>query len=334
MVPVAITVEGANILTRSLITFAQGALRSHPYLYKEIKALQEKDEEMGLAAFDEAFIGHVGYSLDNAVGAFVHNLTGGMFVKTPRQAAPVTFWYQQLGRASRTFSLVADLTVALLGGGLKTRQKLTGRMADALSELYLLSCVLKRFEDDGRKESDQAIVALAMKNGLHRFQNAIAGTIDNFPNWPARMLMRWIAFPLGRPFRPAADWEQKKVVALALEPGEVRERLTREIFISRDPNDATGLLEHTLPKVIAAEEALKKIEKAVRRDQIRRYHGRDWIAEAERNGVVTAEEGKLVREVEDLTQRVIAVDHFDPEELRPNYRTLSNTTSAARAAAE
>ncbi len=333
MVPVAITVEGANILTRSLITFAQGALRSHPYLYKEIQALQQSDGEKRLDAFDTAFVGHVGYSVANAVGALFHNLTGGMFVRTPRQAAPVTYWYQQLGRASRSFALVADLTVAILGGGLKTKQKLTGRMADALSELYLLSCVLKRFEDDGRKPVDKEIVAFVMKNGLHRFETAIAGTIDNFPNLPARLFMRWMVLPLGRAFRPASDREGKRVVAMVLEPGDVRDRLTREIFVSHDPNDATGLLEYTMPKVIAAEEALRKIERAVRKDIVQRYHGRDWIGEAEVKGVVTPEEAKLVREVEELTNRVIAVDHFDPEEVRPHYRKLSNATSAARAAA-
>ena len=158
--PVGITVEGANILTRSLITFAQGALRSHPYLYKEIQACQDVDEERGLAAFDTAFCGHVAFSLSNVFGAFFHNITFGYFGHVPEKAYGTAEWYRQLWRSSRNFALVADLTVAVLGGGLKTKQKLTGRLADALSELYLLSCVLKRYEDDGKPANDRHIVAL------------------------------------------------------------------------------------------------------------------------------------------------------------------------------
>ncbi|RME94670.1 MAG: acyl-CoA dehydrogenase, partial [Alphaproteobacteria bacterium] len=149
MVPVAITVEGANILTRTLITFAQGALRSHPWLYKEIQALQDSDVERGRAAFAEAFAGHAAFAVANVFGALCHNLSGGLFASAPSHARHTRKWYRQLARSSRTFALVADLSVALLGGGLKVKQKITGRLADALSELYLLSCVLKRFEDDG-----------------------------------------------------------------------------------------------------------------------------------------------------------------------------------------
>ena len=138
MVPVGITVEGANILTRTLITFAQGALRSHPYLYKEVQAAQNPDRQRGLDAFENAFNNHIAFSLSNATGGFVHNLTGGAFVSAPDGALRMSHWYRQLGRACRSFAFVADLTVALLGGGLKTKQKITGRMADALSELYML----------------------------------------------------------------------------------------------------------------------------------------------------------------------------------------------------
>jgi acyl-CoA dehydrogenase len=140
MMPVGITVEGANILTRSLITFAQGALRSHPYLYQEIQACQDADEERGLALFEVAFCNHVSFSLSNTFGAFFHNVTFGLFGHVPEKAYGTAEWYRQLWRASRNFAFVADLTVAVLGGGLKTKQKLTGRLADALSELYLMCC--------------------------------------------------------------------------------------------------------------------------------------------------------------------------------------------------
>ena len=326
MVPVGITVEGANILTRTLITFAQGALRSHPYLFKEVQALQDSDSGRGIDAFEEAFLDHLSFSVSNATGAFFHNMTLGYFGNAPESARGLEPIYRQLWRASRNFALVADLTVALLGGGLKTKQKLTGRLADALSELYLLCCVLKRFEDDGKPRSDRVLVALAAANGLSRFEAAIRGTIDNFPQAPARVLMRLLVFPLGRHYYPASDRLASTAVRVALEPGDVRDRLTRHIFVSTNPEDATGLLEVTLRKVVAAEDAEKKLERAIRAGHIRRYHGLDWIAEAAGKGILTQSEAELLREAEALAARAIAVDHFDPEALKPNYQSPSSET--------
>jgi acyl-CoA dehydrogenase len=335
MVPVGITVEGANILTRTLITFAQGALRSHPYLYKEIQAAQDPDAERGLNAFEGAFSAHVSYAVANATGAFFHNLTGGRFAPAPEEAYETAGWYRQLGRAARNFAFVADLTVATLGGALKTKQRISGRLADALSELYFLACVLKRYEDDGRLSSDRDIVALVAANGLYRFQEALCGVIDNFPVAPGRWLMRIVCFPLGSPYRPAHDRVAHRAVKLVLEAPEVRDRLTRHIYVSQSPDDPTGLLEVTLKKVVAAEEAEKRLERAIRAGTIRRYHGIDWIGEAMAKGIVTESEGQLLREVEALVSRVIAVDHFDPEEVRPHYGGMGhNSRSAESAAAE
>jgi acyl-CoA dehydrogenase len=333
MVPVGITVEGANILTRSLITFAQGALRSHPYLYREIQACQDADRERGLAAFEQAFLGHVAFAVSNAFGAFFHNVTGGYLGKAPERGFETGRWYRQLWRASRNFAFVADLMVALLGGGLKTKQKLTGRMADALSELYLLSCVLKRYEDDGKPASDRQIVEMCARNGLWRFQEAMGGAIDNFPNTAVRVLMRAVVFPLGRRYRPAPDRLASACVRLATEPGEVRDRLTRYIYVSRDPNDPTGLLEVTLEKAVAAEEAERKLERAIRAGTVRRHHDVDWIAEAVAKGVLTDAEGAQLKELESLTARVIAVDHFDPAEVKPHYMATGHNALAAQARA-
>ncbi len=333
MVPVGITVEGANILTRTLITFAQGALRSHPYLYKEIQAAQDPDAERGEEAFGQAFSDHIAFSVSNATGAFFHNITGARFVPEPERAFDTAHWYRELGRASRNFAFVADLTVASLGGALKTKQKLSGRLADALSELYFLACVLKRYEDDGRLSSDRDLVALAASNGLYRFQEALRGVIDNFPVLPTRLLMRVIVFPLGSRYRPASDALGHRVCKLVLEAPEVRDRLTRYIYVSKDPDDPTGLLELTLKKVVAAEEAEKKLERAIRAGTLRRYHGIDWIGEAMTKGIVTESEGQLLREVEALTARVIAVDHFDPAEIKPHYSNVGHNSRGAESAA-
>ncbi|MEQ1715190.1 MAG: acyl-CoA dehydrogenase [Hyphomicrobium sp.] len=334
MVPVGITVEGANILTRTLITFAQGALRSHPFLYKEVQSAQDTDRARGLKAFEQAFGGHIAFSLSNATGAFFHNITGGALASAPDNAQRMSVWYRQLARASRSFAFAADLTVALLGGGLKTKQRITGRLADALSELYMLSAVLKRYDDDERPQGDHHIVELAAQNGLYRFQEAMAGVVDNFPVTAVRPLMRLVVFPLGRRFKPASDALGKTVAKHVLEPGPVRDRLTRHIFVSHDVNDPTGLLEVTLLKVIAAEPAEKKLEKAIRDGVVRRYHGIDWFADAVAKGVLSEAEGAALKEVETLVARVIAVDHFDPAEMRPNFMTPGHNARAMQSAAE
>lgn len=316
MVPVGITVEGANILTRTLITFAQGALRSHPYLYNEVRAAQNPDKSAGLNAFEHAFTNHIAFSVSNVAAAFVHNITGGIFADAPEKAYGNSDWYRQLSRQSRNFALVADLTVILLGGGLKTKQKITGRMADALSELYLLACVLKRFEDDQRPAEDRPMVELAARNGLYRCQEALAGAINNFPVKAARLPLRWLVFPLGRAYKPASDQLGHTVAKAVMEPGEMRDRLTRDIYISHDVEDQTGLLEVTLAKVIAAEPAERKLEKAIRSGTLRRFHGIDWFGEAVKENVLTQDEADQLRETEALIAKVIAVDHFDPAYVR------------------
>ncbi|HDL16827.1 MAG TPA: acyl-CoA dehydrogenase, partial [Rhizobiales bacterium] len=327
--PVAITVEGANILTRTLITFAQGALRSHPWLYKEVEALRDWDTERGIAAFEKAFCGHVSFAMANIFGSLFHNLTGGYLASAPAHGGVNRRWYRQLARSARSFALVADLTVASLGGGLKVKQKITGRLADALSELYLLSCVLKRFEDDGQPEADAKIVDYCAANHLYRFQRALKGVIDNFPVLPVRFILRPLVFPLGARAKPASDALGKEITRAALQPGELRDRLTRDIFITDDPADPVGLLEHTLGKVIALRDADKKLEKAVRAGTIARNLTNDWIGEARDKGVITADEAAALKELEELVTQVIAVDHFDPEEVLPHYRKTDSQSQAA-----
>ncbi len=329
MVPVGITVEGANILTRSLITFAQGALRAHPYLYREIKACEDTDRQRGIAAFDEAFSGHASFTLANVFASLFHNVTGGTFGVVPEKCAGHEHWYRQLWRQSHNFALVADAMVASLGGGLKTRQKLTGRMADALSEIYLATCVLKRFEDDGSPHADRPIVEMCLRNSLFRCQAALAGAIDNFPNRFIAFKLKALVFPFGQVYRPASDRLTTAVVRLVTVPGEVRDRLTRDIFVSRDPNDPTGVLEVAFETAVAAEEAERKLERAVRQGIVRRYHGDDWIGDAEAKGVLSPEEAALLRKLEALTQRVIAVDHFDPADVKPTYMAAGHNAQRA-----
>jgi acyl-CoA dehydrogenase len=161
----------------------------------------------------------------------------------------------------------------------------------------------------------------------------LRGVIDNFPVMPARWLMRAVAFPLGSPYRPASDAQGQRAVKLVLEAPEVRERLTRHIYVSKNPDDPTGLLEVALKKVVAAEEAEMKLERAIRAGTLRRYHGIDWIGEAMAKGIVTESEGQQLREVEALVARVIAVDHFDPADLKPNYGSMGHDPRGVESAA-
>jgi acyl-CoA dehydrogenase len=315
MVPVSITVEGANSLTRTLITFAQGALRSHPFLFTEIDALKDENAERGIERFARTFDDHVAFTFSNAAGAFLHNLTFGVFASAPANAGATARWWRELARAARSFALVADLTVALLGGGLKTKQKIAGRMADALAELYLLSAVLKRYDDDGRPKEDLKLVDYCAKNCLCRFDQVVLGVLRNFPVRWAAWLMYPLVFPLGARRTPASDREGKEIVRAALEPGAFRDRLTRDIYISEDPSDRGGLLDYTLRRVVACEEADGKLERAIRKGEVRRLHNNDWIAEAEGKGVLTESEALDLAELRDLVARVIAVDDFAPEDV-------------------
>lgn len=322
--PVSITVEGANILTRNLIVFAQGALRSHPYLFSEVAAAQNPDKREGFRMFEQAFEGHVGFAVGNIFGALFHNVTLGAFGSAPDRA-PLPRYYRQLHRASKNFALVADMCVALLGGGLKVRQRTTARMADALSEIYFLACLLKRYEDDGALEADRPILEYCAQNCLHRFYRALREAIDNFPVRAARPVLGLLVFPLGNGFRKAPDDLGKTLVRLAIEPGEARDRLTRYVYVSYDPNDAGGLLEVTMKKVVEAEQADRKLERAIRQGTVRRFLGHDWFAEGVEKGVITQAEADLLRETENLVAKVIAVDHFHPDELRPNYALGDNS---------
>jgi acyl-CoA dehydrogenase len=276
----------------------------------------------------------VAFSLANTFGALFHNLTFGLFGRVPDKAYGTAEWYRQLWRAARNFAFVADLTVAVLGGGLKTKQRLTGRLADALSELYFLACAIKRYEDDAKPANDRQIVALCARNGLYRFQEALRGAIDNFPSAPVRWFMRAIVFPLGGHYKPAPDWLGHEVAELVLRPGEVRDRLTRFIFVSTNPSDPTGVLEVAFAKAVEAEAAEKKLDRAVRAGTVRRVHGNDWIGEAVSKAVLTASEGAMLRELEKLTARAIAVDHFDAAEVRPHYMTPGHNARAMQSAAE
>lgn len=310
--PIAITVEGANILTRTLITFAQGALRSHPYLYKEVQALETGDMEEGFEEFEPLLYDHIKFSLANIFGALFHNLTLGAFAKTPDRPGSAAKQYRALSRGAKNFALMSDMTVALLGGALKMRQRISGRMADALSELYFISAILKRFEDDGQITGDLVLVDYTVQNALARFYKSLEDVLDNFPSPIAGFVLKRLVFPFGNQHRPAKDRLAKAVVKKTLNEETMRDRLTSAVYISTDENDPTGILEVTLSEVKELSELSKKLETAIKKGEVRRFHGNDWLDEASQKGVLTGNEAERLRRLEQLVGRVIAVDQFNP----------------------
>lgn len=329
--PVAITVEGANILTRTLITFAQGALRAHPYLYAEISAAQNKDRKAGIAAFDTAFAGHVSFMLRNMVGSFLHAVTFGAFASTPVDHE-MAHWYKQLSRYSQSFALCGDWTVAFLGGDLKRKQRLSGRMADILSDLYLLSSVLRRYEDDGRLSEDRPVVEAIARDLCYSLEQSFAAVFANFPNFALRNLMRVLVFPLGRHAKPASDRETYRLARSVMVPGAFRDRLTKGTYVSMDPKDPTGVLEDALLKVTGAAEIETKFVRAIKKGVVERRLDRDAISDAVEAGVLTEAEAATLRLADQATDRVIKVDDFDFDEL--GSKQLRREPAAVDAAAE
>jgi acyl-CoA dehydrogenase len=230
--PVAITVEGANILTRSLIVFGQGAIRCHPYVLKEIAATRHADRSMARSAFDKLLFAHLRFTLSNTARTLVMGLTGSHFVRGPADVAPETRrYYQQLTRFSAALSFLADVSMGALGGALKRKEKLSARLGDVLSLLYLCSATLKRYEAEGRQAADAPLMHWSIWDAMFKAQNAFEGVISNFPNrFLAELLWRFV-FPLGRPYEVPSDQLGHEVAAILIEPSEARDRLTADMYL-------------------------------------------------------------------------------------------------------
>lgn len=321
-VPVAITVEGANILTRNLIVFGQGSVRAHPYLLQEMNAISEPDQKKGLDAFDTAFWKHVGHALTNTFRAWGRSWTGGMFAPAP-DAGAATDYYRQLSRYSAAFALCSDMALLTLGGALKRKEMLSARLGDILSELYLLSAALKRWEDEGRQEADFAALEWVMANGIRTIENRLAEVMANMPNRLVAVILKFLIQPLGaNPLGPS-DKVVHRCAQLILAPGAVRDRLTEGLYHANDDGPLARLERAFL--LVTANEA---IEKKMHAAKIR-----DW-SEAVKKGVITADEGAKLKAADDAVTLVIEVDDFAPESLSPIYRKQPDLkqTSPDRAA--
>jgi acyl-CoA dehydrogenase len=321
--PISITVEGANILTRSLMIFGQGAIRSHPYVLKEIAATLEADHERALHLFDDALFGHVGFFLSNTARSFVFGLTGGRGIPVPAGVV-CRRYYQQLTRFSSAFALTADVAMAVLGGSLKRRERLTARLGDVLSQLYLCSATLKRFADDGRPASDLPLVHWVIQDALYQIQLAFAGIIQNFPNRVVRGLLSALIFPLGKRLLPPSDRLAHEVAELLMQPGEVRDRLTAGIYISARESDPVAALEAALESALACEPLQDRLALARRAGKLLAQDELLQIAEARKVGLITAAQALELERDYALRCRVIRVDDFSVEQLRAGGNDLNH----------
>jgi acyl-CoA dehydrogenase len=317
--PVAITVEGANILTRSLIIFGQGAIRCHPYVLKEITATREADPEQASIAFDAALFAHLRFAVSNFARTLVMGWTGSHFVGVPAGVAPETRrYYQQLTRFSAALAFLADVSMGTLGGALKRKEKLSARLGDILSLMYLCSATLKRFEMEGRQAADAPLMHWAIWDAMIKAQVAFEGMISNFPNRLIAIALRRIVFPLGRPYVIPSDAIGRKVARLLIEPSATRDRLTAGIYIGTHDDDPVGLIERALAATVIAEPIEARMRAAIRKGQLDGKlppgAGIDLLADrALAAGIVSAEEVLALRYQRELVAKVIRVDDFEQD---------------------
>jgi acyl-CoA dehydrogenase len=311
VLPVGITVEGANILTRTLIIFGQGAIRCHPYVLREMKAAKELTGDEASREFDDAFTSHIGHAISNGVRAFVHGVTSSRLAHVPRNGAPETLhYYRFTSRVAAAFAFLADVSMGAMGGALKRKEKISGRLGDVLSMMYLVSATLKHYEDQGRIREDLPLIRWFVRDALYHAQHAIDLILSNFPIKSLATLLRWTIFPLGMSFRPPLDARNRECAKLVLEPGAARDRLTAGIFISSNEAEATGALEAAFLTTVACEPLEKKLREAVRSGVLVPRSGVDTAQAAKEKGVLSAEELALWQRKEKLRKAAIKVDDF------------------------
>ncbi|MBS3959160.1 MAG: acyl-CoA dehydrogenase [Xanthomonadaceae bacterium] len=312
--PISITVEGANIMTRSLMIFGQGAIRCHPWVLKEMQAAMHPDPAVRLREFDANLFGHIGFAISNAVRSIWMGLIFAAFGKVPGDDYTRRF-YRRLNRYSANLALVADISMLTLGGKLKFKEKLSGRLGDVLSQLYIASAMLKRYEDEGRPASERPLLAWAFHDSVFKIENALSGALRNYPIRPVGWLLWLLVFPLGRRAQPPSDRLGHRAAALLMSPSDARDRLIDGAFLTPCENNPAGRINAALAAVILAEPVERKLQKAIKAGEIAALDAHQQLVEAANRGIVTAEEKVQLEELRRLTWDAISVDDFDHEDL-------------------
>ena len=308
-IPIGVTVEGANILTRSMMIFGQGAIRCHPYVLPEIAATRMSDHRRASEAFDVAIWGHVRFTLSNVARALFLGIGGYRLLAAPG-TPEMRAYFRHLTRLSSAFALCADVSMLFLGGDLKRREKLSARLGDILSQLYLASVTLKRFHDEGTPEADLPFVHWALQDCLNRIEGAFFGVFENFPVRPAAWIMRALCFPSGKRFRAPTDDLGHKVARLMIEPSQTRERVTGGVYFRRGEDDPVGRLEMALELASDGDALEGKIRAAMKTGMVSGLTEDARVQSAVEKGAVTPDEAALFRRYSQLRRACIMVDDF------------------------
>lgn len=316
--PIGITVEGANILTRNLIIFGQGALRCHPYIRDEIACAQQAASPENLARFDQLLTSHIGFTLSNLSRSFAYGLTGGRWIKTPDAIdQKLRKYYQQLSRMSTALALSADLIMLSLGGELKRREQLSARLGDILSQLYLASAVLKYYHDHANEaEGDLSFATWTLEKCLYAIQTAFDELRDNLPRRWLGGLLHFLIFPWGNDYKPPRDKESQKLAQEMMHLSSFRDRLTQACYIGKNAQDPVGRVEIAFQQITLAEPLYNKLRNAIRSGQIKHHNSfSEQLKIAREAAIFSEDEINLLHNCERLLLDALQVDEFLPSTL-------------------
>ncbi|WP_394129881.1 acyl-CoA dehydrogenase FadE [Shewanella maritima] len=324
--PIAITVEGANILTRSMIIYGQGAIRCHPYVLAEIESAFDTDTKRGLSNFDAAIFGHIGFATSNFIRSLWMGLTGSHFSNSP-YSDKTKRYYQQMNRFSANLALLSDLAMATLGGNLKRKERISARLGDLLSQLYLVSATLKRYEDEGRLQEDLPLVQWACEDGLYKLQDSLDDLLNNFPMGLGKIL-RVVMMPFGRPISRPSDVLDHIIAKILQTPCASRDRLGQGQYWSATEHNAVGIQEQTLADILAAEPIYDKVCKAAGKRLP--FMWLDKVAQTGKDlGVLSEAEIALLEKAEIGRMKSVNVDDFDSDALKANEVATTAQEQAA-----
>ncbi|AEH32534.1 acyl-CoA dehydrogenase [Vibrio anguillarum] len=321
--PIAVTVEGANILTRSMIIFGQGAIRCHPYVLEEMNAAYSQDSD-AVEKFDAALAGHVSFTMSNLVRSIWFGVTDGFGSSAPTNDATKRY-YQQLNRYSANLALLSDISMAVLGGSLKRKERLSARLGDILSQLYLSSATLKRFENDGRPVEDLPLVHWGLQDSLKQTEVAIDEFLTNFPNKAIGKVLRILLMPIGRVRKAPSDKLDSQVAQILQTPSETRSRIGRNQYLAPTAHNAAGKIEQALDIILRAEPLFDKVCSVT--NQRRPFLRLDEVAAIGlQQKILTEQEAQLLTEAEAHRLYTINVDDFAPQELaaKPQYPVMND----------
>jgi len=313
-IPVAITVEGANILTRNLMIFGQGATRSHPYVLEEMQLASKDTDDAVIEDFDNVLFKHIGFSIRNGARAFLLAITGSRISSNPGHKS-LARYYAHLTRLSAAFALIADISMLSLQSRLKIMEMLSARLGDLLSDLYLASMVLKHYENDGCPEEDFPLVQWSLDYLLNHYQEAFREIIDNYPNRPLAYLLSFVVFPLGMHFKVPSDKLETRLVQSVTENNATRDRLTTGLYMEQGDNNPLAHVNEVFLQSLELEPLNKKIKQAIKDKTIPKLQGLELIVKAREAEVISKEEADQLIAFDEQLMSVIHVDDFEEDEL-------------------